>query len=103
LKIVANTEVVEMEVASSLLQEICRGQVEDEKIEEIKCNINEEKSPSFLWYKGTICVHNIKELKDKIHHEAHESAYLSYPIQRKQKRSLHTCAQEVQIKCMATI
>jgi hypothetical protein len=49
------------------------GQVEDEKIQEIKHNIKEEKSPSFvkedeavLWYKGRICVPNIKELKDKI-------------------------------------
>jgi hypothetical protein len=47
LKIVANIEVMEMEVASSLLQEIHRGQVEDEKIQEIKCNIKEEKSPGF--------------------------------------------------------
>jgi hypothetical protein len=86
LKIVANTEVVEMEVGSSLLQEICRGQVEDEKIQEIKCNIKEEKSPGFLeddqgvlWYKGRICVPNIKELKDKILHEAHKSAYSIHP------------------------
>jgi hypothetical protein len=28
-----------------------------------------------LWYKGRICVPNIKELKDKILREAHESAY----------------------------
>jgi hypothetical protein len=34
-----------MEVGSSLLQEICRGQVEAEKIQEIKHNIKEEKSP----------------------------------------------------------
>jgi broad-specificity NMP kinase len=47
LKIVANTEVVKMEVGSSLLQEIRRGQVEDEKIQEIKNNIKEEKSPGF--------------------------------------------------------
>jgi hypothetical protein len=32
LKIVANMEVIEMEVGSSLLQKIHRGQVEDEKI-----------------------------------------------------------------------
>jgi hypothetical protein len=32
LRIIANKEVVEMEVCSSLLQEIHRGQVEDEKI-----------------------------------------------------------------------
>jgi hypothetical protein len=73
LKIVANTEVVEMGVSSSLLQEIRRGQVEDEKIQEIKRNIKEEKSFGFLeddqgvlLYKGMIYVPNVKELNDKI-------------------------------------
>jgi hypothetical protein len=47
LRIVANTEVVEMEVGSSLLQEIWKGQLEDEKIQEIKRNIKEEKSHGF--------------------------------------------------------
>jgi hypothetical protein len=47
LRIVANTEATEMEVGSDLLQEIRKGQVEDEKIEEIKRNIKEEKSPGF--------------------------------------------------------
>jgi hypothetical protein len=42
LRIVANTEAMEMEVASSLLQEIRRGQLEDEKVQEIKRNIKEE-------------------------------------------------------------
>jgi hypothetical protein len=41
LKIVANTEVMEMEVGSSLLQEIQKGQLEDEKIQEIRRNIKE--------------------------------------------------------------
>jgi hypothetical protein len=45
LEIVANTKVTEMEVGSSLLQEIRMGQQEDEKMQEIKCNIKEEKSP----------------------------------------------------------
>jgi hypothetical protein len=36
-----------MEVGSSLLQGIRKGQVEDEKIQEIKRNIKEEKSPRF--------------------------------------------------------
>jgi hypothetical protein len=48
LKIVANMEVMEMEVSSSLLKEIHKGQVEDEKIQEIKRNIEEEKSPIFF-------------------------------------------------------
>jgi hypothetical protein len=45
LRIVANTEAMEMEVGSSILQEIWRGQREDEKVQEIKRNIKEEKSP----------------------------------------------------------
>jgi hypothetical protein len=56
--------------------------LEDEKIQEIKQNIKEEKWSGFsedeegvLCYKGRICVPNIKKLKDKILHEAHESAY----------------------------
>jgi hypothetical protein len=75
-----------MEVGSSLLEEIRRAQAEDEKIQEIKCNIKEEKSPSFLedeqgvlWYKGRIYVPNVKELKDKILRETHESAYSIHP------------------------
>jgi hypothetical protein len=49
---------MEMKVGSSLLREIWRGQLEDEKIQEIKRNIKEQKSPGFseddegvLWYK----------------------------------------------------
>jgi hypothetical protein len=86
LRIVMNTEAMEIEVGSSLLQEIRRGQQEDEKVQEIKCNIKEEKLPGFseddegvLWYNGRICVPNVKELKAKILHEAHESAYSIHP------------------------
>jgi hypothetical protein len=86
LRIVAYIEAMEMEVGSSLLKEIRRGQLEDEKVQEIKRNIQEEKSPGFskddegvLWYKGWICVPNVKELKDKILYEAHESAYSIHP------------------------
>jgi hypothetical protein len=81
LRIVANTKATKMEVGSSLLQEIRKGQLEDEKIQEITRNIKEEKPPDFLedeegalWYKGRICVPNVMELKDKILCEAHESA-----------------------------
>jgi hypothetical protein len=85
LRFVANTEAMEMEVGSILLSEIQKGQAEDEKIQEVKRNIKKEKSPGFLnddgvlWYKGRICVPNIKYLKDKILHEAHESAYSIHP------------------------
>jgi hypothetical protein len=43
LRIIANTEAMEMEVGSILLQEIQRDQLEDEKIQEIKHNIKKEK------------------------------------------------------------
>jgi hypothetical protein len=86
LRIVANTEAMKMEVGSSLLQEIRKSQMEDEKIQEIKRNIKEEKSPGFsededgvLWYKGRICVPNLKELKDTILRESHKSAYSVHP------------------------
>jgi hypothetical protein len=95
LTIVANTEAMKMEVGSSLLQEIQRGQLEDEKIQEIKRNIKEEKSPGFseddecvLLYKGRICVPNVKELKDKILYEAHESAYSIHPRENKMYHDL---------------
>jgi sortase (surface protein transpeptidase) len=86
LRIVVNTKAMEMKVGSRLIQEIRRGQLKYEKIQEIKRNIKEEKSSGFseddedvLWYKGRICVPNIKELKDKILREAHESAYSIHP------------------------
>jgi hypothetical protein len=71
-RIVVNIEAMEMEVGSSLLQEIRRGQLEDEKVQEIKRNIKEEKLAGFseddegvLWYKERICVPNVNKLKDK--------------------------------------
>jgi hypothetical protein len=82
LRIVANTEAMEMDVDSTLLQDIQKGQLKDEKIQKIKRNIKEEKSPRFteddqgvLWYKWRICVPNVKELKDKILQKAHNSSY----------------------------
>jgi hypothetical protein len=48
LKIVASTEAMEMEVGSSLLQAIRRGQMDDEKIQEIKRSTKKEKSPKFV-------------------------------------------------------
>jgi hypothetical protein len=38
-----------------------------------------EDEEGMLWCKGRICVPNIKELKDKILREVHESAYSIHP------------------------
>jgi hypothetical protein len=47
LRIVAIIEVMKMEVDSTLLEDVQKGQPEDEKIKKIKRDIKEEKSPGF--------------------------------------------------------
>ena len=83
---VSNAEVVEMEVDSTLEQDIRRGQLEDAKIQEIKEQIKEDKAPGFsvddqgtLWYKKRICVPDLKEIRESILREAHDSAYSIHP------------------------
>jgi hypothetical protein len=51
-----------------------------------KAQYKKKKSPEFkkddkgvLWYKGRICVPNIKKLKDKILQEAHNFAFSIHP------------------------
>jgi alpha-L-arabinofuranosidase len=64
---VSSTEVVTMEVDSTLEQDIQKGQLKDAKIQEIKEQIKEEKALGFsvdeqgtLWYKKRICVFDVK-------------------------------------------
>jgi hypothetical protein len=42
-----------------------------------------------LWYKGRICVPNVKQLKDKILREVHKSAYSIHPGGNKMYRDLN--------------
>ena len=86
LGFVTNTEAVAMEVESTLEQDIRKGQLTDEKIIEIKGLIKEDKAPGFtedeqgvLWFKGRICVPDIKSIKELILREAHDSAYSLHP------------------------
>jgi hypothetical protein len=83
---VSNTEVITMEVDSTLEQNIQRGQLEDAKIQEIKEQLKEEKAPGFsvdeqgtLWYKKCLCVPDVKEIRELILCEAHDSAYSIHP------------------------
>jgi hypothetical protein len=57
LRIVTNTEATKMEVCSNLVQEIRKGHLEDEKIQELPVFLEDEEV--VLWYKGRICVPNI--------------------------------------------
>jgi hypothetical protein len=95
LRLTINTRVVAMEVDSALSQDIRKGQMEDEKLQEIKRNIAEGKSPGFteddqgvLWYKRRICVLNNKEIKNLILREAHNSAYSIHPRGNKMYQDL---------------
>jgi hypothetical protein len=83
LRWLSNTEVITMEVDSTLEQDIQKGQLEDAKIQEIKEQIKEEKAPEFsvdeqgtLWYKKRLCVPEVREIRELILREAHDSAYL---------------------------
>jgi hypothetical protein len=83
---VSNTEVITMEVDSMLEQDIRKGQLEDAKIQEIKEQIKEDKAPEFnvdeqgtLWYKKRLCVTEVKEIRELILREAHDSTYSIHP------------------------
>jgi hypothetical protein len=83
---VLNTEVITMEVDSTLEEDIQKGQLEDAKMQEIKEQIKEDKALGFsvdeqgmLWYKKRICVPEVKEIRELILHEAHDSAYSIHP------------------------
>jgi hypothetical protein len=79
---VSNTEVITMEVDSTLDQVIRKCQLEGAKIQEIKDQIKEDKAPRFniddqgtLWYNKCLCVPEGKEIRELILREAHDSAY----------------------------
>jgi hypothetical protein len=83
---VSNTEVVTMEVDSTLEQDIRKGKLKDANIQEIKKQIKEEKAPGSsvdeqgtLWYKKRLCVPKVKETRELILHEAHDSTYSIHP------------------------
>jgi hypothetical protein len=82
LRWVSDIKVIAMEVDSTLEQDIQKGQLEDAKVQEIEEQIKEDKAPGFsvddqgtLWYKKRLCILEIKEIRELILHEAHDSAY----------------------------
>src|SRR5438034_11544513 len=92
---VNSSEAAVMEVDSALEQDIRKGQFEDEKILEIKQQIKVGKAPDFVedergivWYKQRICVPDIKQLRELILREAHDSAYSIHPGSTKMYQDL---------------
>jgi len=69
-------------VQPSIVEEIKASQKEDARLERIRCNVAQGKSPGFLVHEdGTLrfqnrlCVPNKEELKKRILEEAHNTRY----------------------------
>jgi hypothetical protein len=82
LGIIAHTEGVTIVVEPTLEQEICKGQIGDAKIQEIKDLTTEGRGPEFtedeqgtVCFKDRICVLEIDSLREIILKEAHDSDY----------------------------
>jgi hypothetical protein len=78
---IVNDAPVTMEVDPTLEAEIWKGQLEDVKLKEIRQLIKDNKTSTFskdsqgtLWLEKWICVLNLKQLKELILREAHDSA-----------------------------
>ena len=88
------TNAVELVLETKLVQEICKGQLQDVKLKEIAENIVIGKAPGFrmddngtLWFGKRLCVPENKAIREAILHEAHESTYSIHP--RSIKMYLH--------------
>ncbi|WVZ92092.1 hypothetical protein U9M48_038182 [Paspalum notatum var. saurae] len=86
---------VSMEFEPTLEQEIRKGQLNDEKIKEVKELIKLDKAPGFrvdtdgtVWHRDRICVPNIKSIRDLILKEAHETTYSIHPGSEKMYQDL---------------
>ena len=84
LGIVANA--MELEVESTLKQEIRKGQLDDERIKDIAERIVIGKALGFhmddqgtVWFGKRICVLEVKSIRVSILREAHDSAYSIHP------------------------
>jgi hypothetical protein len=92
-----NESKVTMEVEPTITAEIREGQLEDEKLKEIRQLIRNNKTSDFtkdsqgtLWLGKRICVPNQKHVKELILKEAHDSAYSIHPDSTKMYKDLKT-------------
>jgi hypothetical protein len=95
LGIVTHTEGITIELEPTLEQEICKGQVGDAKIQEIKDLITKGRGLEFtedeqgtIWFKNRICVPDIDSLRETILKEAHDSVYSIHPGSTKMYQDL---------------
>jgi hypothetical protein len=95
LGIVVSSETLTLEIESTLERDIRKGQLADEKIAEYMKLIKLGKVPNFredeqgtVWFKNRICVPEIKEIRETILKEAHDSAYSIHPGSTKMYQDL---------------
>jgi hypothetical protein len=95
LGIVAHTGGVTIDVESTWEQEICKGQIGDAKIQEIKDLITEGRGPDFtkdeqgtVWFKDRICIPDNESLRETILKKAHDSDYSIHPGSTKMYQDL---------------
>jgi hypothetical protein len=90
-----NTQGVAVELETTLEQDIRKGQKDDEKINEIrqliidgKCKDFREDAEGVVWFKGRLCVPDIKSIRELILKEAHETSYSIHPGSEKMYQDL---------------
>jgi hypothetical protein len=95
LDIVAHAKGITIEVEPTLEQEICKGQIGDAKILEIKDLMAEGRGLDFtvdeqgtIWFKNRICVPEIDSLRETILKEAHDFDYSIHPGSTKMYQDL---------------
>jgi hypothetical protein len=81
-----HTSSASFKVEPTLEAEIRQHQKEDKKLQEIRELLKIGKAPHFreddqgtFWYKGRICVPDVKDLRKLILGEAHDTAYSIHP------------------------
>jgi hypothetical protein len=95
LGIAAQSESMNLEIESTLEQEIIQRQLNDEKIKEYKKLIELGKVSEFredeqetIWFRNRICVPEIKHLRETILKEAHNSTFSIHPGSTKMYQDL---------------
>ena len=86
---------IALEVQPSVIEEIKGRQKDDARLEKLRCNVAQGKSPGFvihedgtLRFQNRLCVLNKEELKRRILEEVHNTRYSVHPGRTKMYRDL---------------
>jgi hypothetical protein len=95
LRFLNNMQGVTVELEPTLEQEIKEAQKNNEKVNEIRQLIPEGRDKDFwedaegvVWFKNSMCVPNIKSIRELILKKAHETTYSIHPKSKKMYHDL---------------